>query len=79
MRPLNATSIVAGATVGLLVACGTVGPPVPPENVGVNSTIQLQKKREVLDLKQREAAAEAESGEQSAATDESEIGKKQGP
>ena len=65
MRPLNATSIVAGATVGLLVACGTVGPPVPPENVGVNSTIQLQKKREVLDLKQREAAAEAESGEPS--------------
>jgi hypothetical protein len=59
MRALNATSIVIGVTMGLLMACGTVGPPVPPENVGVNSTIQLQKKRELLELKQREAAAES--------------------
>lgn len=65
MQWLNATSIVVGVTMGLLVACGTVGPPVPPENVGVNSTIQLQKKREILELKQREAAAAAESGEPS--------------
>lgn len=63
MQWLNATSIVVGVTMGLLVACGTVGPPVPPENVGVNSTIQLQKKRELLELKQREEAAAAESGE----------------
>ncbi len=59
MRPLNATSIVVGVTMGLLVACGTVGPPVPPENVGVNATIQLQKNRELLELNQREAAAES--------------------
>ncbi|MDO8357962.1 MAG: hypothetical protein Q7U76_16425 [Nitrospirota bacterium] len=65
MRWLNATSIVVGVTMGLLVACGTVGPPVPPENVGVNATIQLQKNRELLELKQREAAAAAESGEPS--------------
>jgi len=59
MRWLNATSIVVGVMTGLLVACGTVGPPVPPENVGVNATIQLQKNRELLELKQREAAAES--------------------
>ncbi|MDP1769436.1 MAG: hypothetical protein Q8L74_11615 [Nitrospirota bacterium] len=63
MRTLNATSIVAGVMIGLLAACGVVGPPVPPENVGVNATIQLQKKRELLELKRREAAAAAESGE----------------
>ncbi|MEO6544248.1 MAG: hypothetical protein ABIP05_09400 [Nitrospiraceae bacterium] len=59
MRTLNATSIVVGGTMGMLVACGTVGPPVPPENVGVNATIQQQKKRELLELNQREAAAES--------------------
>ena len=48
---------------GMLVACGVVGPPVPPENVGVNRTIELQKKLEVLKEKQREAAAAAESAE----------------
>lgn len=59
MRTLNATSIVVGVTIGILVACGTVGPPVPPENVGVNATIQQQKKQELLELNQREAAAES--------------------
>jgi hypothetical protein len=63
MRTLNATTIVAGVMIGLLAACGVVGPPVPPENVGVNATIQLQKKRDLLELKRREAAAAAESGE----------------
>ena len=41
---------------GLLVACGAVGPPVPPENVGVNLTIKEQKRLEKLELlKQRRA------------------------
>ncbi len=65
MRTGHATSIVVGLSIGLVVACGVVGPPVPPENVGVNSTIQMQKKRELLDLKQREASAAAESSEPS--------------
>ena len=65
MRTGHATSIVVGVTMGMVVACGTVGPPVPPESVGVNSTIQTQKKRELLKLKQREEAAAAESGEPS--------------
>jgi hypothetical protein len=59
----RATSIVAGVMMGMLVACGAVGPPVPPESVGVNRTIELQKKLEALEEKQREAAAAAESVE----------------
>ena len=46
---------------GLLVGCGTVGSPVPPESVGVNPTIERQKKLEALEEKQREAAAADES------------------
>ncbi len=62
-RP-NAPSIVAAVMMGLLVACGSVGPPVPPENVGVNLTIQQQKRLERLELlKQRRAAAGAESAD----------------
>ena len=48
---------------GMLVACGVVGPPVPPESVGVNPTIERQKTLEALDEKQREAAEAAESVE----------------
>jgi len=59
----SATSIVAGVTMGMLVACGVVGSPVPPESVGVTPTIERQKKLEVLEEKQREAAAAAESTE----------------
>jgi hypothetical protein len=47
----------------MLVACGAVGPPVPPESVGVNPTIERQKKLEALEEKQRAAAAAAESTE----------------
>ena len=63
VRTPSATSIVAGMTMGMLVACGAVGPPVPPESVGVNLTIERQKKLEALEEKQREAAAAAESTE----------------
>ena len=48
---------------GMLVACGAVGSPVPPESVGVNPTIERQKKLEALEEKQREAEAAAESTE----------------
>lgn len=56
MRTLNGMSIIAGATMGTLVACGTVGAPIPPESVGVTPTIERQKKLEALEKKQREAA-----------------------
>ena len=61
VRTPSATSIVAGVALGMLVACGVVGSLVPPESVGVNPTIERQKKLESLEEKEREAAAEAES------------------
>lgn len=61
VRRLLAPAIVVSAVMGLLVACGVVGPPIPPENVGVNPTIRQQQKQEALELQQREAAAAAES------------------
>jgi hypothetical protein len=48
---------------GTLVACGNAGAPIPHESVGVNLTIERQKKLEALEEKQREAAATAESTE----------------
>jgi hypothetical protein len=62
-RMPNSKSIVAGVMMGTMVACGVVGAPVPPENVGVNPTIERQKKVEELEEKQHEAAATAESTE----------------
>ena len=59
----SVTSVLAGVITGVLVGCGVVGPPVPPENVGVNPTIERQKKLEAFEEKQREAAAAAESAE----------------
>jgi hypothetical protein len=61
VRTPNAKSVVAAVAIGTLVACGTVGAPVPPETVGVTPTIERQKRLEALDEKQREAAAAAES------------------
>lgn len=61
-RP-GATSVVMGVMIGLLAACGAVGPPVPPESVGVNSTIERQKELEAIEEKRRGAAAAAESAE----------------
>ena len=55
--------IVVGMTMGTLVACGTVGSPIPPERVGVTPTIERQKRLEALEEKQRAAAAAAESTE----------------
>jgi hypothetical protein len=63
VRTPSATSIAAGVTMGMLVACGVVGSPVPPESVGVNPTIERQKKIEALEEKQREASSAAESTE----------------
>jgi hypothetical protein len=61
IRTPKAMSVVAGVIMGAMVACGTVGAPVPPETVGVTPTIERQKKLEALDEKQREAAAAAEA------------------
>jgi hypothetical protein len=61
VRAPKAMSVLAGMLVGTLVACGSVGAPIPPESVGVTPTIERQKKLDALDEKQREAAAAAES------------------
>ena len=58
-------SVLFGVLAGMLVACGVAGPPVAPENVGVNPIIERQKKLEALEEKQREAAAAAESAAES--------------
>jgi hypothetical protein len=63
MQMLNVTSIVAGVTMGVLMGCGSVGAPIPPENVGVKLTIERQKQLESLEEKQHEAAAGVESAE----------------
>ena len=59
----SVTSVLVGVIAGLLVGCGVVGSPVPPESVGVNPTIEQQKRLEALEEKQREAATAAESAE----------------
>jgi predicted small lipoprotein YifL len=60
----NVVSVLVGMILGgLLAGCGTVGPPVPPENVGLNPIIRQQKKQEALEKKHREAATAAESVE----------------
>jgi hypothetical protein len=42
---------------GLVASCGVVGPPVPPENVGVTVTIENQKKQEEAAKKRLEEEA----------------------
>jgi hypothetical protein len=56
VRRLNVMSLMVGMATGTLVACGTVGAPIPPEDVGVTPTIERQKRVEALQEKQREAA-----------------------
>jgi hypothetical protein len=45
--------VVLAASV--FAACGVVGSPVPPENVGVAPLIERQKKMDALEAEQREA------------------------
>ncbi|MEO5864407.1 MAG: hypothetical protein ABIQ79_05170 [Nitrospiraceae bacterium] len=59
----NVTFLVVGVTMGTLVACGAVGAPISPEDVGVTPTIERQKELEAHGEKQREAATEIESTE----------------
>lgn len=46
--------LTALISTGLLVACGVVGSPVPPEYVGVAPTVEKQKKQHALQT-EREA------------------------
>ncbi len=44
---------------GLLISCGVVGSPLPPEYVGVAPTIEKQKKQQALEA-ERQASESAE-------------------
>jgi predicted small lipoprotein YifL len=44
----------------LLTGCGVVGPPIPPEEVGLAPLYTKAKKREAQQREEREAQAEAE-------------------
>lgn len=47
---------------GLLTSCGVVGPPVPPEFVGVAPTIAKQKQQQAIQAERRAAeSAEPDS------------------
>ena len=46
---------------GLLVACGVVGPPIPPEDVGVTPTITRQKLQHAREEQKQEAAVTEEA------------------
>ena len=58
-----ATSVVTSVMLGMLVGCGAVGPLTAPESVGVNATIERQKRLESLEEKRRKAEAPAEATE----------------
>ena len=52
-------AVVIIASAGLLISCGVVGSPVPPESVGVAPTIEKQKRQHALEA-ERQAAESAE-------------------
>lgn len=47
--------IVIALTVSSSVACGTIGSPIPPEDVGVAPTIERQKRIDAMEAQKREA------------------------
>jgi hypothetical protein len=42
-------ALVILASAGLLISCGVVGSPVPPDSVGVAATIDKQKREHALE------------------------------
>ena len=52
-------AVIILVSVGLLISCGVVGSPVPPEYVGVAPTIEKQKRQHVLEA-ERQSAESAE-------------------
>lgn len=56
--------VLAGALVGILFAgCGTVGPPVPPEFVGIGAKVQKEKEKERERAKEEQRRKELEKQE----------------
>ena len=48
--------IVVALAVSASVACGTIGSPIPPEDVGVTPTIERQKRIDAMEAQKREAS-----------------------
>lgn len=48
-------AFVISASAGLLISCGVVGSPVPPEYVGVAPTVEKQKRQHALESEQQAA------------------------
>ena len=48
--------VVVALAAWSFAACGTMGSPIPPEDVGVAPTIERQKRLDDLDAAKREAA-----------------------
>jgi predicted small lipoprotein YifL len=49
-------SLTAVLVIGFLVACGVVGPPIAPEDVGVTPTIERQKRHDALETQKPDTA-----------------------
>ncbi len=52
-------AVVIIVSVGLLISCGVIGSPIPPEYVGVAPTIEKQKKQHAIETG-RQATESAE-------------------
>ena len=52
-------AVVIIVSAGLLISCGVVGSPIPPEYVGVAPTIEKQKRQHALEA-ERQAAESVE-------------------
>jgi hypothetical protein len=48
--------LVIALAVSSSVACGTIGSPIPPEDVGIAPTIERQKRIDAMETQKREAA-----------------------
>jgi hypothetical protein len=47
--------IMVALAVVTSVACGTIGSPIPPEDVGIAPTIERQKRIDAMEAEKREA------------------------
>jgi len=58
---MRRTAALLFGIAGLLTACGVVGPPIPPEDVGVTPTITRQKLQHAHEEQKHEAAVAEET------------------
>lgn len=55
-------AVVIVVSAGLLISCGVVGSPVPPEYVGVAPTIAKQKRQHALETERQAAESDPALG-----------------